>query len=406
MRVSTAFNRMLALDGASVAAVSFTDDGVVAELRRRARRHRCPCGAVAPGYDRSTRRWRHLDLAACKLWLRYDIWRVNCRDCGRVRTEDVPWARPGARHSRDFEDVVAWMAQRCDKTTVSTLMRCSWETVDRIVKRVVADYLDEGRLEGLYHLGVDEVSYRKGHRYLTVVVDHDTGRVVWVAKTRAKAALTSFYDALGPERCEQIAAVSMDMTSIYREATRESAPNAVICLDPFHAMQWVNQTLESVYRSTPFAELGLGSGLRRWQRTRTALRTGEERLNDEQRGIVNSIRRRRYALWRAWELKEQFRSMYRHVEPADAADYLHAWCTAALRSRIPAFKTLVKKIRRHFDGLVASVQWGLSNSRVEGVNGKIRLINNRAHGHRSVDALAASIYLTLGGITIELPTKR
>jgi transposase len=397
---------MLDIDGASVSAVSFTDDGVVVELRRRARRHRCPCGAVAPGYDHSTRRWRHLDLAACKLWLRYDIWRVDCRRCGRVRTEDVPWARPGARHSRDFEDVVAWMAQRSDKTTVSTLMRCSWETVDRIVKRVVADYLDEGRLEGLYHLGVDEVSYRRGHRYLTVVVDHDTGRVVWVAKTRAKQALTSFYDALGPERCEQIAAVSMDMTSIYREATRESAPNAVICLDPFHAMQWVNQTLESVYRSTPFAELGLGSGLRQWQRTRTALRTGEERLNDEQRAIVNGIRRRRYALWRAWELKEQFRSMYRHIEPADAAEYLHAWCSAALRSRIPAFKTLVKKIRRHFDGLVASVEWGLSNSRVEGVNGKIRLINNRAHGHRSVDSLAASIYLTLGGITIDLPTKR
>jgi transposase len=298
------------------------------------------------------------------------------------------------------------MAQRSDKTTISTLLRCSWTTVDRIVKRVVSDYLDEARLEGLYHLGVDEVSYRRGHRYLTVVVDHDTGRVVWVAKTRAKQALTSFYDALGPERCEQIAAVSMDMGSIYREATREAAPNAAICLDPFHAMQWVNQALESVYRQTPFATLGLGSGIRQWQRARTALRTGEERLNDDQRDLVNRIRRRRYALGRAWELKEQFRAMYRDIDPNDAANYLDAWCSTALRSRLQPFKTLAKKIRRHFDGLVASVHWGLSNSRVEGVNAKIRLINNRAHGHRSVDALAASIYLTLGGITIDLPTKR
>lgn len=406
MRVSTAFNRMLDIEGASVTDVSFTDDGIVVVLRRRARRRRCPCGAIGSGYDRSVRRWRHLDLAASKLWLEAEIWRVDCRSCGRVRTEDVPWARPRARHSRDFEDVVAWMTQRTDKTTTATLLRCSWEAVDRIVRRVVDDHLNEARLEGLFHLGVDEIAYRRGHQYLTVVADHDTGRVVWVAKGRTKAALASFYDALGPERCEQIAAVSMDMTSIYREATIEAIPDAAICLDPFHAMKWVNEALEVVYRSTPFAELGLGGGNRTWRRARTALRTGEERLDDDQRSLVAKIRRRRYALWRAWELKEQFRALYKNVDPNDARSYLKAWCTAALRSRIPAFRTLVKRIRKHFDGLVAAVEWGLSNSRLEGINAKIRLINNRAHGHKTADGLTASIYLGLGGITVQLPTQR
>jgi len=136
VRVSTAFNRMLAIKGASVTAVMFIDDGIVVTLRPRARVHRCPCGAAAAGYDRSVRRWRHLDLAASKLWLEAEIWRVHCRSCGRVRTEQVPWARPRARHSRDFEDVVAWMTQRADKTTTATLLRCSWESrSDRATSR-------------------------------------------------------------------------------------------------------------------------------------------------------------------------------------------------------------------------------------------------------------------------------
>ena len=405
MRVSTAFNRMLAIQGASVTGVEFTDDGIVVRLRRRARRHWCPCGALASGYDRSTRRWRHLDLAALKLWLEAEIWRVDCRSCGRVRTEDVPWARPRARHSRDFEDVVAWLTQRTDKTTTATLMRCSWEAVDRIVGRVVADHLDESRLDGLFRIGVDEIAYRRRHKYLTIVADHDTGRVVWVAEGRTKAALASFYDALGPERRDQIEAISMDMTSIYREATLEAIPDAAICLDPFHAMQWVNQALEAVYRATPLAELGL-TGTREFKKTRTALRTGIERLDDDQRALVARIRRRRYRLWRAWELKEQFRALYKTVNPDDARAYLKTWCTAALRSRIPALRALVKRIRKHFDGIVAAVEWGLSNGRLEGINAKIRLINRRGYGHPKAEHLAAMIHLCLGGITLALPTQR
>lgn len=404
MRVTTAFNRMLDVRGASVISVAFTDVGIVVGVRHRARKLQCRCGYTTRArYDTSRRRWRHLDAGACRVWLETDIRRVNCPHCG-VRTEDVPWARPGARHSRDFEDVAAWLTQRTDKTAVATLLRCSWETVDHIVKRVVNESLDDDRLHGLFHLGVDEIAYRRGHQYLTIVADHDTGRVVWVAKGRTKAALGGFYDALGPQRRAQVQAVSMDMTSIYREATIEAVPHAAICLDPFHAMKWVNDALDAVYKTTPRTELTV-SGVQ-WRRTRTALRTGAERLDDNQRSVVTQLRRQRYSLFRAWELKEQFRDFYRYVDPADAPSYLKTWCTRALRSRLRPFRNLVQRIRKHFDGLVAAVQWNLSNSRLEGINAKIRLINNRAHGHRSVDALTASIYLCLGGITIILPTQR
>ena len=404
MRVTTAFNRMLNVPGATVSSVTIFEGSVIVGLRRRSRVVECPCGYRGRSvYDRSRRRWRHLDVAGCRLWFEAEIRRLACPTCG-VRTEVVPWARPGARQTRQFEDLVGWLCQRTDKTTVARLMRCAWETVDRIVTNVVADHLDDRRLDGLVHVGVDEISYRSGHHYLTVVACHDTGRVVWIAKGKTKEALAGFFDALGAEGRSRIAAVSMDMGATYREATREAVPDAVICLDPFHAMGWVNEALDRVYMATPRSELdGSISGLE-WRRTRTALRTGAERLKEDQHVRVLKLRRRRYQLWRAWELKERFRDLYRVVSPSDARAYLNAWCTAALRSRIPAFRQLVKRVRNHFDGIVAAVEWGLSNSRVEGVNAKIRLINNRAHGHQSVDALAASIYLTLGGITIDLPT--
>jgi Helix-turn-helix domain of transposase family ISL3/zinc-finger of transposase IS204/IS1001/IS1096/IS1165 len=126
MRVTTAFNRVLALPGAWVATVSFTSCGIVVGLRRRGRWLCCPCGhRTRSRYDTSRRRWRHLDFGACKVWLEADLHRVDCPACRRVRTEQVPWARPGARHTRDFEDLVAWLAQRMDKTSVARLLRCS-----------------------------------------------------------------------------------------------------------------------------------------------------------------------------------------------------------------------------------------------------------------------------------------
>jgi len=159
VRATTAFNKMLAVPGADVVGVTFTPEGIEVDLRRRARRLSCPCGwSTRAVYDRSVRRWRGLDLGTARLFLRAEIRRLDCRSCGRIRTESVPWARPNARFTRDFEDVVGWLAQRMDKTAVSRLLRTSWEAVAAIVVRVVAEHLDPARLAELYRIGVDEVS--------------------------------------------------------------------------------------------------------------------------------------------------------------------------------------------------------------------------------------------------------
>jgi transposase len=403
VRVSTAFNRMLAIPGASVTAVAFTDNGIVVSLRRRSRRHRCPCGHRAPGYDRSTRRWRHLDLAASKLWLEAEIWRVDCGSCGRVRTEEVPWARPGARLSRDLEDVIAWLAQRTDKTAICRLLRVGWTTVQAVVTRVVGDHLDDRRLDGLVNLGVDEISYKRGHQYLTVVADHDTGRVVWVAEGRTQAALAGFFDALGPERRAQVKAVSMDMATIYRDATRRAVPHAAICFDPFHLVAWANQALDSVFQRVDRHASELTG--RDWRTARYALRAGAERLGDRHHQLLAVIERDRSELFEAWQLKEEFRALFQTVEPDDAAHYLRDWIDRCVASGLTAMTNLAKKIDRNFEGIVNTVRLGLSNSRLEGINAKIRLINRRGFGHPNGRNLAAMIHLCLGGITIPLPTE-
>jgi transposase len=410
VRVTTAFNRILALPGASVQSVTFTDDGLILGLRRhRRRRLQCPCGTKTwAHYDTSRRRWRHLDFGACKVFVEAEVHRIDCRACRRVRTEQVPWARPGARHTAQFEDLAGWLAQRMDKTGVARLLRCSWEAVDHIVNRVVAAHIDDSRLDGLYRIGVDEISYKRGHRYLTVVADHDTGRVVWVGKDRTKASFGQFFDTLGPTRAKQVEAISLDGSSIYLPVARDRIPDATVCLDPFHVITWTNEVLESVYHAqAPCFPLGKGLPNRReWRRTRYALRAAHERLDDQHRAILAALRRHRYKLWRTWELKEQLRDLYRIVDPPDAAAYLKAWCTAALRSRIKAFTNLVTRIRKHFEAIIAAVQLGLSNSRLEGINAKIRLIQRRGYGIRNLDSLTAAIYLCLGGITINPPTER
>lgn len=403
MRVTSVFNTVFAVAGADVVSVSVTGDGVVVGLRRRFRLLMCPCGRRWSGcYDRSVRRWRHLDCAGWRVWLQAEIRRVYCRDCRAVRTEVVPWARPTARHTSEFEQLVVWLAQRMDKTAVAELMRCSWEAVDHIVARVVAEHLTDSRLDGLRRIGVDEISYKRGHRYLTVVADHDTGRVVWVGLDRSRETFAAFFAQLGPRRCAELEAITMDASAAYLGAAAQAAPQARICLDPFHIIGWTNEALDLVYRGHPTPPV---VPRRDWRKARYALRAGQENLSGEHRDILNRLRRGRYHVGRAWELKEALRTLYRTVEPAHAARYLNAWCTAAARSRIPAFQTLAKRLRTHFDKIVAAVELGLSNSRLEGINSKIRVIQRRGYGHPSAESLTTMIHLCIGDTRIELPTR-
>ena len=250
MRVCTALNRLLRLPGASVIDVSFGGEGVIVTVRLRRRRRVCGrCGQTGRRleiHDRRVKRWRHLDLGASRCVIESELRRLRCPDCG-VHLEAVPWARAEAHHTRDFEDVVAWLAQQMAKTPIAGMLRIGWDTVGRIVQRVVSEHLDEHRLEGLVAIGVDEISYRRGQRYLTSVVDHRKGAIVWCAPGRNAATLNAFFAELG-DRKYSIRAVSIDMSGGYQQAIRDSIPQADICFDPFHVVRLAQRAVDQVRR--------------------------------------------------------------------------------------------------------------------------------------------------------------
>jgi Transposase/Helix-turn-helix domain of transposase family ISL3/zinc-finger of transposase IS204/IS1001/IS1096/IS1165 len=227
MRVVTAFKRILGLGRwASVIDVSFDAKGVIVTLRLPKRRRRvCSvCGQTGRHLeivDYRTKTWRHLDLGANRCLLECELRRLRCPDCG-VRYEAVRWARPGAPYTRDFEDVVAFLAQQMAKTPICRLMRIAWDSVGEIITRVVADHLSEARFYGLVLIGVDEIAYRRGQRYLTCVADHQRGAIVWAKPGRDAATLQEFFELLGDRR-HSIRAISIDMSAGYENAIKAVA---------------------------------------------------------------------------------------------------------------------------------------------------------------------------------------
>lgn len=206
--------------------VAFEADRVVVTVALTPRRLACPECGYTTWFRYDTRpvesTWRHLDLGVWRLEVRSRLRRLACSTHG-VRAEGVPFARPGSRFSRDFEDLVGFLATTADKTTICRLVRIDWDTVGRIITRVMGDSLDPGRLCELFEIGVDEVSWRKRHRYLTLVSNHRTNKVVWGAEGRDTATLDAFFAEVGTEEAAKITAVSMDMSAGYAKSVRKTA---------------------------------------------------------------------------------------------------------------------------------------------------------------------------------------
>jgi transposase len=419
---------LLGVEQTVIENVEFDEDEqvVVVSVRpAKGARGRCArCEARSPWFDRGEGRrwWRALDLGTVRAVLEAEAPRVRCRVHGVV-VAWVPWARHGAGHTRAFDDQVAWLAVVCSKTAVTQLMRIAWRTVGAIVARVCADVdAVTDRLDGLARVGIDEVSYRKGQKYLTVVVDHDSGNLVWAQPGRDAATVGRFFDALGPDRAASLTHVSADGATWISNVVRARAPQAVLCADPFHVVSWATKCLDEVRRQT-------------WTTARHAA-GGTRQIGDlaggryhASRGPAQTIARSRWALWknpedltakqtaqlawiatssprlhRAYLLKEGLRHVFK-LGGTDGKHTLTAWLAWAQRSRIGVFVELGRRIKRHLPAIHASLDHGLSNARIEAVNTKIRLITRIAFGFKSPDALIALAMLTLGGYRPTLPGR-
>lgn len=409
MRVSTAFNRLVQLEGASVEGVRFAREGVVVAVRLRRRRRVCSgCGqVVAVTHDSSRRRWRHLDLGGVRCLVEARLRRVRCVDCG-VRVEAVPFARAGARHTRAFDQLVCALAQQLAKTPLTRLLRIGWRTVGAICARVLRERLSPARFDGLRRIGIDEVSYRRRHRYLTLVLDHDTGRVVWASEgARTKTSLDGFLEALGRERQAAIEAVSIDMAPGYYHALRKRLPQARLCIDPFHVVKLANRALERQRRLHFKLQHGRKqSGRDRWLiGARWMLLTGIERHTDQQQTLLAELEAANTDVYRAFLLKEQLRALYQLPNPHRAPALFDGWLTAARDSGLIHFEKLAATLAGFRDAILAAIELDLSNGRLEGLNSRVRLISHRSFGFHSAAPLIALVYLCCGGLEIELPLR-
>jgi transposase len=411
VRVTTAFKRLLRLRGVNVSSVEWLAGAVLVTVTLRRRRLVCPhcrfmtsvCHDIRPGMSR----WRHLDLGVWRVEIQARLRRLRCPEHGVV-AEGVPFARPGAHLTADFDDLLAWLATRMDKTSVARLCRVSWRTVGRACERVVAAELDPGRLDGLFRIGVDEISWRKHHRYLTLVVDHDRAQVVWGAPGRDSATLDGFFDELGADRSARIEAVSMDLGPAYlKSVTAEGhAPQAIVCADSFHLVKLVGDALDEVRRDLwqQLRRLPDDRYARDFKGARWALLKNPDDLTDRQAAQLAKIRRTRGGIWRAYEMKEQFRAVFAgDLEAAQAIELLDRWITRASRSRLAPFVKAAKTMRERRGIIVNAIEAGISNGRVEGLNTKVRLIVRRAYGFHSAEAALALVMLACGPINLKLP---
>jgi len=384
------------------------------------------CGKRSPGYDAGTtaRNWRSLDLGALRVFIEYDLPRVYCKKHGVIAAR-VPWARHGSWSTRDFEDTVAWLMLHATRSCVSELMRISWETTGAIAKRVYDDVKATlaNPLDNLVRIGIDETSYKKGHKYMTVIVNHDTGALIWAAKGHGKKVLDSFFCAMTDEQRASIKFVTADGAGWIADCVKQWCPNAERCIDPFHVVQWATDALDEI-RKGAWRD-AKNQGAARAKRSRGRPKKGEEKTQDK----ASAVKGARYALlknpenlttmqdaqlelivksdprlYRAYLLKEKLRLLFK-LPLEQAIEELEGWIKWAQHCRLPVFVELQRKIRRHKDAILAAIGNSLSNARIEAVNNKIKVTIRMGYGFRNIDNMIALLMLRCSRLDLALPGR-
>jgi transposase len=401
MRATSVLRVLLALQHTRVAGFEFEEEGLVVDVAPTWTVPRCGgCKRkVHACYDRRERRWRHLDLGGIKTHLRYQLRRVHCDHCG-VTVENVPWAEPGARFTLPMEEHITYHAQRTDRTTVMQLLRVAWRTVGSIVRRVVGRHRDRtgDALEGLRFIGVDELSYRRHHEYITTVVDHERGIVVWAGEGKSAETLNAFFKALGPERTAKLEAVTIDMSAAYIKAVTEASPQALLIFDRFHVQRLAHDAVDEVRREE--VRKAKAADKPKLKGTRWALQKNPWNLTRFEQDKLVELERANAPIFRAYLLKEALVAILDRRQVNVAATKLDEWLAWARGSELPPFVKLANTIDKHRDGILAYVRTRLNNGRTEGLNGKARVITRRAFGFHSASALIAMLFLCCGGVTV------
>ena len=400
MRPTSLCRKLTGNDNLLASCATLTQEGMLFDVRPRKHKPRCGCcGQLAPGYDQQPQRqWRAESVADVRILLRYAPRRVNCPDCG-VHVEQLPWAYHGSRFTHDFEEKAAYLSQITNKTAVTQLLGISWRTVGRIIETVVQRRLNPERLRGLRCIGVDEFSYRKKHNYITLVVDHDTQRVIWAAKGKSADVLGLFFDQLDAQTLAGIGYVTMDMSASYIKAVSERLPKAQIVFDRFHVQRLVGEALDDV-RKAEVRGTEDEEEAKSVKKSRYTLLKRQWNLTRKEKQKLAAIQKNNQRLYRAYLLKEAFSKALDYRQPARARKALDEWLEWANRSQLKPFIKVAATVSKYKEGILAYIRDRYNNGLVEGINNKLRMVARRAFGFHSAQALIAMLFLNCGGITL------
>ena len=428
MTVSSLLKKILGVKGIVIEGAEFEKEAgketlVIDARPTKYESCRCPiCGRKCALYDqgKGERRWRSLDIGnGLPVVIEAKAPRIRCEKHG-VLVQRFPWARHRAKFTKAFEDTGVWLSLHASRKTVAEYLRVSWDTVGSMVSRVEAELsAGRNRFSHPVRIGIDETSYKKGHKYITVIVDHDTNTVIWVGKKHGKSVLESFFGELTEEQKQSIRFVTGDGARWIKDTVMAHCPNATFCIDPFHVVSWMTEVLDQVRREewnkaradltketkvqngkTPKAKKKVDL----MKTSKYPLLMNPDSLSEAYQAKLSQILLENRRLATAYRLKEELRLIFK-LKPEEVRPALMKWRRRAWSSRNPLLVELQKKIKRHMDAIVATVEHGLSNARIEATNNKIKLTVRMAYGFRNIDNLIAMIMLRCGGLSVALPGR-
>jgi transposase len=358
------------------------------------------CHQPAPGYDQlPERRFEFIPFWGFLVFLLYSMRRVDCRRCEAVVVEEVPWGDGKRTLTRAYMLFLARWARRLSWKETAEAFRTSWEKVFDAVEHVVTYGLEHRKLGAIDAIGVDEIQYAKGHKYLTLVyqIDLDVTRLLWVGKERTIESFRGFFATIGDEVASKIVFVCSDMWEPYLKVIREKCSDALHILDRFHIVAKMNQALDDVRaeEARRMKQEGFHPVLKK---SRWLLLKRQENLTGKQRFRLRDLLRYNLKSVRAYLLKEAFQQLWDYNSPAWAGKFLDEWCRHVMRSRIEPMKKIARTLRRHRELILNyfHAQKLLSSGVVEGLNNKAKVTMRRSYGFRTFRALELALYHTLG----------
>lgn len=401
MQLKTLLNRVHKIKGFVYSQARFVRTWIEVDIRpRKGSRPICSgCGRPGPGYDTlEPRPFHFVPLWGIAVILVYAMRRVDCPRCG-VTVEQVPWGDGKRPLTRAYAVFLARWARRLSWKEVASIFHTSWEKVYRSVAWVVEYGLEHRNLEGITALGVDEVQFQKGHRYLTVVYQINAGcrRLLWVGQDRTAKTLLRFFKMLGRERTAAVQFICSDMWHPYLKVIAKKAGQAIHILDRFHIVAKLNKALDEV-RAAEAKQLARQGYETILKHSRWCFLKREENLTDKQQVKLADLLQYDLKSVRGYLLKQSFQLLWEYTSPYWAGRFLDGWVGRAMRSRLEPIKAVARSIRNHRELILNwfKAKKEFNSGIVEGLNYKIKLTIRKAYGYRELEVAEIAIYHALG----------